>query len=176
MGTVQARTRLLITGVIVGIIAGVMMAMYAMIASATFLGQGFFTPLYGIASPLVGPQAMMMSMKQGVYFTAGPAMLGLIIHMMWSALYGMIFALIASALRFKGIGAIMAGIAYGFLVFLFMSFVVLPIVGAGKMPAMVGYPSFLIEHLLFGMVLGLWPVVRPADFTAKVPGTARQAA
>src|SRR5579884_2751977 len=74
--------RLLVAGAIAGMVAGAMMAMYAMIASATFLSQGFFTPLYGIASPLLGPSAMMQSMKQGIYFAAGPAVLGLIIHML----------------------------------------------------------------------------------------------
>src|SRR5215470_17367988 len=43
--TMNATTRLLIIGAIAGMVAGALMAMYAMIASATFLGQGFFTPL-----------------------------------------------------------------------------------------------------------------------------------
>lgn len=43
--------------------------------------------------------------------------------------------------------------------------IVLPIVGAGKLPMMVGWPSFTIQHLIFGMVLGLWPVLRPQDFS-----------
>lgn len=39
------------TGVIVGVIGSLMMAGYAMIASATYQHKGFFTPLYHIASP-----------------------------------------------------------------------------------------------------------------------------
>ncbi len=155
--------RLLMLGALVGMVAGAMMAMYAMIASATFLGQGFFTPLYGIASPLLGPGAMMQSMKQGFYFAAGPAMLGLIIHMLWSALFGMLFALLASFLRLRGIMALMGGLVYGLVALVIMSFVVLPIVGAGTMPGTIGWPSFVIEHVIFGMVLGLWPLARPAD-------------
>ncbi len=155
--------RLLIVGAIAGMVAGAMMAMYAMIASATFLSQGFFTPLYGIASPLLGPSAMMQSMKQGIYLAAGPALLGLLIHMLWSALYGMIFALIAWATHLRGMLALMGGLVYGLVVLVVMSFIVLPIVGAGTMPAMIGWPSFVVEHLIFGMVLGLWPLLRPAD-------------
>jgi hypothetical protein len=155
--------RLLIIGAIAGMVAGLMMAMYAMIASATFLGQGFFTPLYGIASPLLGPAAMMQSMKQGLYFAGGPAVLGLIVHMLWSALYGMLFALLVSLLRLRGMMALMAGLIYGLVVLVIMSFIVLPIVGAGTMPSTVGWPSFVVEHLIFGMVLGLWPLVRSAD-------------
>jgi uncharacterized membrane protein YagU involved in acid resistance len=168
--------RFLTTGAIVGIIAGVVMAMYAMIASATILGQGFFTPLYGIASPLIGPQAMMTSMKQGIYFDFGPAVLGLIIHMMWSALYGIIFGLIARLAHLKGNMAIIAGLFYGLLIFLSMSYVILPIVGAGAMPGMVGYPSFIAEHLIFGGVLGLWPMLRLQDFPTIKSQQARQPA
>ena len=35
-------------------IGGAMMAMFTMIATATYLNMGFFTPLYVIASPLIG--------------------------------------------------------------------------------------------------------------------------
>lgn len=144
-------------------IAGAMMAMYAMIASATFLGQGFFTPLYGIASPLLGPSAMMQSMKLGLSWATGPALLGLIVHMLWSAFFGMLFALLVSGLRLRGMMALVGGLIYGLVALVLMSFVVLPIVGAGGMPTTIGWPSFLIEHLIFGMVLGLWPLARPAD-------------
>lgn len=156
----------LVLGAIAGMIAGVVMAMYAMIVSATVLGQGFFTPLYGIATPLVGSQALMMSMKLGVYFTLGPALLGLIIHMMWSGFYGIVFGLIARAVHLHGTTAVLGGLVYGVVVLLFMSFVVLPLAGVGAMPGMIGWPSFTIEHLLFGLALGLWPVVRPQDFAS----------
>src|SRR5579864_9519176 len=99
MYTTKNSTRLikvLIIGAITGMIGGAVMAMYTMIATATYLGMGFFTPLYAIASPLVGQQVLLTSMHQGhFYFALGPALFGLIIHMMWSALYGMIFGLIA---------------------------------------------------------------------------------
>ena len=156
-------TRIGLAGAVAGLVAGLVMAVYAIIASATFLGQGFFTPLYGIASPIIGPEAMGTSMKQGVYFDFGPALLGVIVHLLWSAFYGIIFGLIVAAARLRGGLAFVAGLVYGLLVFLFMSYVILPIVGVGGMPGMVGYPSFIAEHLLFGAVLGLWPVLRPQD-------------
>jgi hypothetical protein len=167
---------LIIFGAIAGIIAGVVMAMYAMIASATFLGQGLFTPLYGIASPLIGPQAMMTSIKQGVFFAPGPALLGLVIHMLWAALYGIIFGLIARGLQLKGALAVMSGLGYSLLVLLFMSFIVLPIVGAGQMPTIVGWPSFLVQHLCFGVTLGLWPVLQPQMFINTLRRQVRPAA
>jgi uncharacterized membrane protein YagU involved in acid resistance len=152
-------------GAVAGIIAGVMMAMYAMIASATFLHEGFFTPLYGIASPLVGMHDVMLSMQHGMFVDAGPMLLGLMVHMLWSAVYGIIFGLIARALHLSGILAVSGGLVYGLVILLLMSFIVLPVVGAGLLPAMVGWPSFTVQHLIFGMVLGLWPVLRPQDFS-----------
>lgn len=142
------------------------MAMYTMIATATYLGMGFFTPLYAIASPIVGQQVLMTSMHQSLfYFALGPALFGLIIHMMWSALYGMIFGLITYGVHLKGAAAVISGLVYGVLVMLFMSFIMIPIIGAPNLLHMLGWPSFTFAHLLFGFVLGLWPVLRAQDFT-----------
>lgn len=154
-------------GILAGVVAGLVMAMYAMAASA-WMSQGFFTPLYGIASPLIGPKEMETSMMQGVYINLGPALAGAMIHMMWSALYGVIFGLIWSQIRGTAALAAGAGAAYGLAVAGLMAFVVLPIVGAGAMPAMIGL-SFVIEHVLFGLLLGLWPSRQPALF-ARVEG------
>ncbi len=151
-------------GAIAGMIAGMAMAMYAMIASATFLHEGFFTPLYGIAAPIVGKQAMVTSMSQGIYFTFGPAIVGLIIHMMVSAVFGIIYGFAARALHLAGFVSVVAGMMYGVVILLVMSFVALPIIGLGSMPATVGWPSFTIEHLMYGVVIGLWPLVKSQEF------------
>jgi uncharacterized membrane protein YagU involved in acid resistance len=149
-------------GILAGVVAALIMGVYALVASA-WMGQGFFTPLYGIASPLIGGKEMETSMMQGVYFNFGPALLGLIVHLLWGGLYGAIFGLIWSRVGGSGAPAIAAGVVYGLVVMVFMSLVVLPLVGAGGMPAMIGY-SFGIEHALFGLVLGLWPSVQPGLF------------
>lgn len=153
--------RFLIRGAAWGVVASLAMAMYAMVASAV-LGQGLLTPLYGIASPLVGDKDMMASM-QGIHINVGPMVLGAVVHMMWGALYGVIFALLARQVGLTGLAGLLAGIAYGLVVMVFMSLVVLPLVGAGSMPKLVGI-SFGIEHAIYGLVLGLWPLLRPSEF------------
>lgn len=155
----------LLLGAVAGLVAGAMMAMYAMVASAIgFGGQGFFTPLYGIAAPVVGTGEMERSMQAGVFhFAPAPAFVGLMGHMMWSAIYGAIFGAVVGALRVTGIGAILLGSMYGIAIMLAMSFIVLPLFGLGSMPQMVGTPSWVIEHLIFGMALGAWPALRPQD-------------
>jgi hypothetical protein len=167
----------LIAGAIAGMIGGAMMAMFTMIATVSYLGMGFFTPMYIIASPLTGRQVMMTAMHGGAfYFALGPAVLGLVIHMMWSALWGIIFGLIASGLHLRGLAGVVGGMVYGVLVLLVMGFIVAPIVGAPNFFQVLGWPTWTIGHLLFGMVVGLWPVLRPQDFTGLLGRTARQAA
>jgi len=180
MNTTRNRPRslgFLIAGAIAGMLGGAMMAMFTMLATATYLHMGFFTPLYVIASPLAGPQSMMTAMHGGVfYFALGPAILGLVVHMMWSALWGIVFGLIAYRLHLRGAAAVIGGMVYGVLIMLVMNFVVLPIVGAPNLLTLLGGTTFTIGHMLFGMVVGLWPVLRPQDFTNLLGRQARQAA
>lgn len=156
-------------GAIAGVIASLMMAAYAMIAAATYQGSGFFTPMYHIASVFISPDDMMSSMKSATMggsnfeFFAGGALLGVLIHMMIGAMYGAIFGVLASLTRIRGMALVAAAIAWGGLVFVISSFVGLPlaaaIFGSGdqitNMAELVGYGTFLVEHLIFGLVLGL---------------------
>jgi uncharacterized membrane protein YagU involved in acid resistance len=157
----------LLLGALAGVIGGVLMAMFTMLATATYLQMGFFTPLYAIVAPLIGRQTLLTSMANGVfYFAPGPALLGLLVHLLWSAFWGMIFGLIAHRLHLTEGVAIIGGLVYGLLVMLVMLFIVMPIVGAPDLLRLVGALSFIIAHALFyGLPLGLWPVVQPQFFT-----------
>jgi len=72
--------------------------------------------------------------------------------------------------------AIIGGMVYGVLILLVMNFVLLPIVGAPNLLHLLGGTTFVIGHLLFGMVVGLWPVLRPQDFTGLLNPVAHQSA
>src|SRR3989440_3784129 len=159
--------QLLLLGALAGVIGGVLMALFTMLATATYLQMGFFTPLYAIAAPLIGRQTLLTSMTNGVfYFAPGPALLGLVVHLLWSAFWGMIFGLIARGLHLTEGVAIISGLVYGLLVMLVMLFIVVPIVGAPDLLRLVGTLSFIIANALFyGLPLGLWPVVQPQSFT-----------
>ncbi|MGH2809225.1 MAG: hypothetical protein ACRDKT_18315 [Actinomycetota bacterium] len=170
-------------GVVAGILAGIAMAMFAMIAGATYQDTGFFTPMYHIAATFIDPIAMEASMKEAMggnlfYFSAGPAALGMAIHMMTAIAFGVIFALLAIWWNLRGPVASLVGVIYGLGVFALMSFAVLPVVadlfGGGKpisdMPEMVGYTTFGVEHVIFGLVLGL--VLAPRPEYAESPRTA----
>jgi hypothetical protein len=147
-------------------IGGIVMAIFIMLSTATYLQMGFFTPMYAIVVPLIGRQPLINSMTSGAfYFAPGPVLLGLLVHLLWSAFWGMIFGLVAHGLHLTEGVAIISGLIYGLLVMLVMSFIVLPVVGAPDLPRLMGTFSFVIIHALFyGLPLGLWPVVQPQFF------------
>lgn len=155
-------------GAVLGMAASLVMAAFAMMAGATYQASGFFTPLYHIASTLISDESMMTSMARAgeghsFYLAVGPAVLGAVIHMMIGAMYGAVFAVAAGLLRLRGRMLVAAGPVWGGVVFLVSSFVALPVAaslfGSGdqiaRMASMVGYGTFLAEHLIFGLALGL---------------------
>lgn len=150
-----------------GVIASLVMAMYAMIAS-TVQNHGFFTPLYHIASLWLSPSTMMTSMQDGMmhhnfHFVVGPAILGAMIHMMTGAMYGAVFGVAVSRLALKGGAVAGLGMFYGFAVFVLSAYIALPVAATifssgdaiTHMARVAGWSTFLVEHLMFGVALGL---------------------
>ncbi|MGB3356216.1 MAG: hypothetical protein WBB00_26085 [Mycobacterium sp.] len=155
-------------GAAAGIAASLVMAMFAMLAALTYQHTGFFAPLYHIASALAPGDTMMQSMQSAMAgnaftFVFGPAALGAMIHTVVGAAYGAVFGVAARLLRWRGPVLIAAATAWGFVVFVISAWVGLPLaaslLGGGdpisNMATMVGYPTFIGEHLLYGAVLGL---------------------
>ena len=157
--------RWLIRGGIAGVVGGMAMAIYAMIASLTYQHRGLFTPLYHISALTGSPASMVLSMQQAMSghsygFNPGAALVGLVIHMMTGATYGVIFAVVARYLP-RAL-YILVGAGYGLMVFVVSAFALLPIAAsvssAGDpirhMAGIVGYETFAVEHLIFGVALG----------------------
>lgn len=113
---------------------------------------------------------------------AGPAALGMAIHMMTAVAFGVIFALVVTWLGLRGPLALLVGVVYGLGVFALMSLVGLPVVadafGGGKpisdMPEMVGYTTFGVEHAIFGLFLGLWLAPRHESVPSRATRLRRQ--
>jgi hypothetical protein len=176
-------------GALIGAGAAIAMAMFAMIAAATYQGTGFFTPIYHIASSVLDASEMMRSMQAAAggdafVFSAGPAVVGFALHLLTGAFWGAIFGLIVSTARLRGVVGLIVGIVYGLLVMLFMAVIGLPIVAAvfgggepiSDMPRLAGWGTFTIEHAIYGAVLGLWPLLRRSSQAAASRWTERAAA
>jgi hypothetical protein len=129
---------------------------------------GFFTPLYHIASLVAAPDTMMTSMEGAMagdpfQFSFGVAVLGAVIHMMTGAMYGALFALVVARLRLGVAALTVAGLVWGIVVFVISAFVALPaaaaLFGSGdpirNMAEMAGWATFFVEHVMYGIALGL---------------------
>ena len=168
-------------------IGGAVVAMFAMVASVTYQHHGFFTPLFHISALFGSPDAMMRSAAEAMagnrfWFSAGPAVLGLLIHVVTGAMFGIGFAFLAR--RLPRIVLVPAGAMYGLAVFVLSAFVGLPvaskITGPGTtisdMASMVGWATFAIEQMMFGLVLGALAMrTAPAHRSTDVVVGARSA-
>jgi len=175
-------------GVCAGLVGSAVMGLFAMVASATYQGRGFFTPMYHAAFT-VDPQTMVASIGQAAagdrfYFIRESFLIGMITYVFVGGVLGAAFGVIARVLRLHGGRALAGGVGYGLTVMGVMSLLVLPRVGtmsgAGKpisdMGAEVGWPTFVSYFVLFGLVLGAWVYLRPQDVgEARRPTSLRRA-
>ena len=96
-------------------------------------------------------------------FFFGPALVGAVIHMMVGEMYGAMFGVLVALTRLRPMLLPVAGAVWGAAVFVVSSFIAVPIAASvfnsgdqiTHMARMVGYGTFLVEHLLFGLALGL---------------------
>jgi hypothetical protein len=157
--------RTIVIGAVAGLIGSLAMAMFAMIAATTYQNSGFFTPLYHIASVFIDPSTMMTSMQEAMggesfFFALGPAVVGAMVHMVVGMMYGIVFALIAHLSPMRGAVLLVAGVIYGVIVFAVSTWAGLPIAASlfssgdqiTDMASMVGYGTFVAEHVLYGLV------------------------
>jgi uncharacterized membrane protein YagU involved in acid resistance len=172
-------------GVFAGMVAGVALGLFAMVASATYQGRGFFTPMYHAAFIIDGQTMGVAIDKAGsgepFYFARETFLFGMIIHVMVGGALGVAFALVAKKLHLHGLRALAGGLVYGLAAMALMSLVVLPqaatLFAAGKpisrMGDQIGWPTFVAQFAVFGFVLGLWLYFRPQDI-GETPRTARK--
>jgi hypothetical protein len=175
--------RVMERGLFAGLVASAAMALSGMAASATYQRRGLFTPLYHAAF-VIDEETMGVSIaKAGAgepfYFFRETFIFGLITYVILGGILGMAFAAGARQLRLRGTKAIAVGLAYGLAVMAVMSLLVLPaaadLFGAGpplsQMGAEVGWPTFVAQFAVFGLVLGVWAYKKPEHVGADRPGT-----
>ena len=130
-----------------GIVGGIGMGLYEMIATAA-MGRGFWSPLnmIGATIPAYRPPAMT--------FAAGPTLVGLLIHMMVSAIWGLIFASLAASLFPRAIRdagrSTIGGLVLGVVVWVVTGLLIGPAID----PALRLAPPlhYFIGHLVYGLI------------------------
>jgi hypothetical protein len=149
-----------------GMVAALVMVLFAMVWAATH-GLGLYTPLYQVTA-VVEPGPLGVSLGEAAdgwrfYFEVGPAAAGMAVHLAIGAGFGALFALIARSVQLRGRAAVAAGAAYGLAIGGLMGLVVLPWAAGetaggeliAEAPRLLGWPAFTVEHLLYGLTLGL---------------------
>lgn len=174
-----ALERVLERGIFAGLVASTAMALFAMAASATYQGRGFFTPMYHAAfiidEDTMGVAIAKAATGEPFYFFRETFIFGIITHVILGGVLGIVFAALAKWLRPHGPWAVGAGLGYGLAVMAVMSVLVLP--GAAslfqtgepisRMGAEVGWPTFIAQFAVFGLTLGSWIFLRPQDIGAE---------
>ena len=168
---------LLRAGVISGLAGGFGMTLWQMIYSAG-TGDGFWTPLnVCMASFVYRADARMMvhdsMMHPGISMNepvqVSHLLVGMILHLAFSAVVGMAFAAVLLAIAQSGrlpllgsyAGYVAASIAGGAILYFLMWYLVLPWANAPFKDLALKGP-FFAAHLIFGLVFGLvaFPVLR----------------
>ncbi len=141
------RARAVWGGVLAGLAAGV--ALWVWNAFWNLTQQGVFWPTFkGSALPFLGGERVM---DPG--FDAGAVLLGAVLHLLISAGWGALFALI-----FFGIPralTVLAGLFWGLIVWLGMYYVLLPLMGLSAVVRATPVGMAILTHLVFGLILGL---------------------
>jgi hypothetical protein len=144
------------------------------VASVAWGQAGFFTPFYRIAAVL-DPAAYDISLEEAAsgskfWFEPQTALPGACVHLGLAAFFGLLFGLLWRGDRRASPGAtVLAGIAWGLVV----AVVMVPVlrfcgqtVGGGGLiadaPALMGWPTYVAMHLVYGLSLGAIVALRAA--------------
>ncbi len=139
-----------LSGVLAGLIGGVMMAIIGA-ALALAIGDDLWKAPKLISTFVVNPDT-----ATAPGFLAGPVIIGSLIHLALSALFGVGFGVLTTRIWNMplGYGAPMVlGFVYGLAIWLIAYFVVLPLVNLLVLE--IYAPAFLIQNLTYGLTTGL---------------------
>lgn len=151
-------------GAIAGLVAGLTMAIVGAILSLVLDGN-LWVEAKQIAAPFFGP----LVVRPG--FDAGPVIVGTILHFATAALLGAVYSIVTRRILKlpSDVGVpVLAGLIYGFFLWSTAYFLLLPLVN----PFLRGTyaPAFIIQHLVYGVVLGLvYAMLRPNPYFHHAP-------
>jgi uncharacterized membrane protein YagU involved in acid resistance len=143
-------------GALGGFIAGIVFAMFEMVMAALMNGVGaFFMPLRMIGAMVLGRQAL-----DPGYSLATAGITGMVVHMMLSVVFGMVFAAIVHAvpaLRRSHAVLISVVSTLGLLLWPINFYVIAPLFGWDWFPNNTNpLVQFIAHTFMYGTVLGLY--------------------
>lgn len=133
-------------GIAAGLFAGLVLSLF-LLGTALAAGGSVWRVLAAPSAPVLGERAL----QDGFDFVA--VVLGVAIHFAIAALWGGLFGLL-----FRGLGrfaTVAGGAVYGIGVWVVMFFLVLPLFELGTITSGVPMSVAVLEHVLFGLTLGM---------------------
>jgi hypothetical protein len=167
-------------GAVAGAIAAFPAILLLMIAGATYREVGAYTPIYSVVGIIdAGPLATALdalSRGESVTFYQHPFSAGIATCLGLGALAGVVFAFAARHERLYDWRALVIGPVHGIFVMALFYLVVLFALGrwldaewvTSSLVRLVGWPTLVAAHALYGLVLGLWTMLRPLDAAISV--------
>lgn len=157
MATGHVHSQPIKAGIITGLIAGIIMAVVVMLVFWLFLGHSPLYPVQVIGATFLGEDAL-------VGFNVSAVLVGLIVHLVPSAIWGLIFGIIAKSAGIKSAGkALVYGVGLG-AVTMIDAYVLVPMfmqamgqvdIWNREVPMMWDWAA----HLVFGASFVLYPTV-----------------
>lgn len=148
---------------VAGVVAGVAMAMFAMIVAAID-GHGLWAPPRAITAVVFGTQ------HAGGGFALGPVVVGMMGHMMLSAMFGAAYAALVgiAARQATLVTQLVAGMAWGTALWAVNTYLVADVLLNGREVFTAAMPAWtwFVAHLMFGAALGALYDVWRHDRTA----------
>ncbi len=141
-------------GALAGVVGGLVVGVLAL-AARTVRGDAPWVGLKIAAYPFLGDRVL----KPG--FDGAALVLGVVDHLAVSAIWGILFALLAFGLsRWATVGF---GAAWGLIVLFVMSYLVVPLAGATRVEDAMSVGPTVLAHVTFGVAVGLafLPFQRP---------------
>jgi hypothetical protein len=142
--------RWLLPALLFGMVAGVVFALFEMLA-AWAMGDGFWMPLRMIGAIVLGEEAL-----QASYSLAGAAVTGALVHTALSGLFGAAFGLLLAAVPGLGAGRgvlVAAASLYGLALWIVNFYVIAPVAFEWFQDAD-PVVQFVAHTLFFGVLLG----------------------
>jgi hypothetical protein len=163
--------RVLIPGVLAGMVAAVPMGLVATVITAV-QNRGFLRPAYQVAFVIAGDESrasLERTLAEDRFFVESQMVLfGVLLHLIVGGFFGALFAYVAPTTRYPR-HRLVVGVVYALAVMVAMSVVVLPLLAVlldagtevSRFGGRIGWWTFLLQHVVYGLVLGWWPWYGP---------------
>jgi len=150
-----------VAGAVSGLVGGLVMACVGALISISMQSDIWLTAKQ-IAAFVYGPAAVSVD-----GFVAGPVLVGSLLHMLFSMIFGATYALLMTRVLkvTTEFGApVIGGLVYGLTLWLFAYFIALPLFNPLLLDAYA--PAFIIQNIVYGTTVGIvYMVVRPETYS-----------